>query len=164
MTGPPREARVILGLALISLALPIAAAPATVNKVELAHCAAIAASDERLACYDALAGRGPTQVQPAPAEAKSHAAPADTKSFGLTKPAPQVTPAGPELIKARVVKVTASQFGAVNVLLDNGQTWALNEPNEQLAAGDAVTIKRAALGSFLMSTPAKKSYRVRRMQ
>ena len=94
----------------------------------------------------------------------SQAAPIDAKSFGLTKPAPQVTPSGPELIKARVVKVNTSQFGGVEVLLDNGQTWALNEPNEQLGTGDSVTIKRAALGSFLMTTPAKKSFRVRRLQ
>ena len=63
-----------------------------------------------------------------------------------------------------MVKVNTSQFGGVEVLLDNGQTWALNEPNEQLGTGDAVTIKRAALGSFLMTTPAKKSFRVRRLQ
>jgi len=31
-------------------------------------------------------------------------------------------------------------------------------------AGDTVTIRRGALGSFLMTTPARHSYRVQRLQ
>ena len=94
---------------------------------------------------------------------KSQAAPADAQAFGLTKPV-QAKPAGPERIEARVVKVAASQFGAASVELDNGQTWALDESNGQIAAGDAVAIKRASLGSYLMTTSAKRSFRVRRLQ
>ena len=50
------------------------------------------------------------------------------------------------------------------VSLDNGQIWAVNELGAALRAGDAVTIKRGALGSFLMKTPARRSYHARRIQ
>ena len=80
----------IMCLALLSLALPVAVASPTVSKAELARCTGIDAADERLACYDALAGRRPSHAQPPPPAATSQAAPVDAKSFGLTKPVPQV--------------------------------------------------------------------------
>jgi hypothetical protein len=50
------------------------------------------------------------------------------------------------------------------VVLDSGQTWTVMDNDGRLAAGDAVTIKRAALGSFLMLTPSNHRYRVRRVK
>jgi hypothetical protein len=165
MNGARHGAREFVAFGFLGLALPVAAALPSVSKAELARCAGIDTADERLACYDALAGRIPPRAPVAPADAqRPPAAPADTKRFGLTKPVPQATPSGPQLIQAQVVKLTESQFGTPDVILDNGQTWELSEPGAQLKAGDVVTIKRAALGSFLMMTPAKKSYRVRRLQ
>jgi hypothetical protein len=160
MNGRCQAARVVRFMGFVGLALPVAfAAPATVSTADLARCAGMAAADARLACYDALAGRAPT-----PPQARQQATPAGASTFGLTKPLPQAAPAGPELIKALVAKVTESRFGNVNVLLDNGQTWIVDAPDAQLKPGDSVTIKRAALGSFLMMTPARRSYRVRRME
>jgi hypothetical protein len=157
MNGRCQAARVVRFMGFVGLALPVAlAAPATVSTADLTRCAGIAAADERLACYDALAGAGPSRPQAV--------APADAKAFGLSKPLPRLTPEGPDLIKALVSKVSEDRRGNVYVLLDNGQTWTFNEPDAPLRPGDSVTIKHAALGSFLMTTPARRSYRVQRMQ
>jgi hypothetical protein len=158
-----RAAPVVLFMGIAGLVLPVAvAAAASVSTADLARCAGIAVADARLACYDALAERALTAAAP---QARPPAAPAaDAGTFGLTKPAPRATPAGPELIKALVAKVTANRVGNVDVLLDNGQTWIVVASDPLLKPGDSVTIKRAALGSFLMSAPARRSYRVRRME
>lgn len=70
---------------------------------------------------------------------------------------------GPESIKAVVSQVTEDRRNNVSLVLDNGQTWAFIEPDPRVRPGDTVTIKRAALGSFLMLTPSRRSYRVERL-
>jgi hypothetical protein len=147
----------------------------------LARCAAIAAPDARLACYDTLAGRpadrAPIASAPSPAaapRATASVAPApapaanDSRNFGLTPAQMHVTSAGPTAIQARVAKIIESRLGIghPSVVLDNGQTWTFTETNDdaRLGPGDPVTIKRAALGSFLMTTPSKHTYHVHRTQ
>jgi hypothetical protein len=49
-------------------------------------------------------------------------------------------------------------------VLDNGQTWTFVEQEPRLRPGDPVTIKRASLSSFLMTTPSRHSYRVQRLK
>jgi hypothetical protein len=52
----------------------------------------------------------------------------------------------------------------MTVTLDGGALWELVDDSDPLlAVGDTVTIKRAALGSYLMSTPTKRTHRVRRL-
>ena len=48
--------------------------------------------------------------------------------------------------------------------LDNGQTWTFNDSGATLRSGDAVSIKRGALGSYLLVTADHHSYHVRRVQ
>jgi len=59
-------------------------------------------------------------------------------------------------------------FGHGRVVLDNGQLWVFTdseaEADARLNPGDPVTIKRAALGSFLMKTASNHSYHVHRLQ
>jgi hypothetical protein len=153
--------------------------PATIGGEGLAQCAAIAANDRRLACYDALAGRlgltpahapSPVAGTAAPPAAATTAspvatptAPVDEKLFGLNKPVEPVA-RGPDSLKANVADLAADSLGNVSVLLDNGQTWTFNDAYALLRKGDAVVIKRAALGSFMMTTPSKRTYRVRRIK
>jgi hypothetical protein len=61
-----------------------------------------------------------------------------------------------------VTQVIEDGLGHATLVLDNGQTWTIMDAAARLAVGDLVSIRRAALGSFLMMTPAKHSYRVRR--
>jgi hypothetical protein len=181
MSGHERPPRVILCINSLVLALPAvggAAPPGSAG--DLAHCAAIAAAaerlacydalfcagiatpDERLACYDALAKPKSPQPQAAPAvAARPERSVDDATTFGLVRRAPGSVQ-GPQQINAVVTGVSVDRQGSVLVALDNGQSWTFNDPDARLNAGDAVTIRRAALGSFLMTTPSRHTYRVQR--
>jgi len=190
VSGPRRVASLacIPAMLLVSMS----SRSATVSVGDLARCAAIAGPDLRLACYDALAGRPPDQSAPsvaappavaappsvaaAPAVAPPPAAAApsaaarnDPANFGLT-PAQirPVAPPGPSAVQAHVAQIiqSATGFGHPIVVLDNGQTWIFTEAadDSRLGGGDPVTIKRAALGSFMMSTPSHHTYHVHRLQ
>ncbi len=153
---------------------------ADASSADLARCAAIGGATPRLACYDALAGRvAPAAPAPAAApatpaatggaiapSANSAAAPAasDTQTFGLSKAQQHVVDEGPQAIEAKVTKINEDRQSHISVVLDNGQVWWLSEQDTRLKAGDPVTIKRAALGSFMLYGPSKQSYRVRRAQ
>jgi hypothetical protein len=170
--------RVVLPMAVAGLLPAAGAAPPTVS-AEMTRCAAITAADERLACYDALIcaaiaaaderlacydalAKGKSSVpQAASADARSESADA---SFGAVRRKLPAKPQGPEMIKAVVAKVSMDRLGTVSVSLDNGQAWTFHDPDAVLRSGDAVTIRRAALGSFLMTTPSRHTYRVQRTQ
>jgi hypothetical protein len=173
---------------LILLAASAAAAP---SNEDMARCAVIPAPDSRLACYDALAHRPadkptvaaanrapvpvavPTPAAAAPvapavatvqAPASAAAIAADPKNFGLTAVQQHTADVGPKSIAAQISIVSSDQSGRTLVVLDNGETWTVMDNDGRLSSGDAVTIKRAALGSFLMLTRANHSYRVRRIK
>jgi hypothetical protein len=101
------------------------------------------------------------QAEPTQA-AVSAAASDDPSSFGLERPRP--VPRGPQKIEARVARISADLHGNVSVILDNGQTWSVREPDPRLQSGDTVTIRQAALGSYLLTTATRYSYRVQRLQ
>jgi hypothetical protein len=182
-----------IGAALILMATAAAATAAAPSNDDMARCAVIPAPDSRLACYDALAHRpadkmpsaaakstpapAPTPV-PAPAAVPA-AAPAaaaaqapvsaaaiaaDPKNFGLTPAQQHTADLGPKSITAHISIVSSDQVGRTLVVLDSGETWTVMDNDGRLSSGDAVTIKRAALGSFLMLTPSNHSYRVRRLK
>ena len=199
------------GLLAPSLALlafsPLGCPPATGQTQPaagtLASCAAIPDPMQRLACYDALAGRvapptpgsarapvpaqaaAPAGVAAAPAAAASSppaavppvstasesaaaagapAAPplSPQQAFGLYR---AEHPASTELqsISARVTGIHTSPRGRPVVDLDGGQSWELDGADPLLAPGDLVTIRRASLGSFILTTPTKRLHRAYRL-
>jgi hypothetical protein len=110
-------------------------------------------------------------VGAAPAAAAAAAAPA---AAGATAPAPQSfglydeehpKPAVAPWLEANVVAVGKSVGGRMTVALEGGALWELEgyDSDPLLAAGDAVTITRATLGSYLLHTPSHRTYRVRRL-
>lgn len=139
-------------------------------------CGAIPAAARRLACYDAVAqGKAPESApapevsvarsEPGRSEPASRVDPGSASAgsdFGIVKRKPSVEPSRPEQITAVVAGLTTNQPGTVSVSLDNGQSWTLRDADPRLQTGDTVTIRRAALGSFLMTTPSHRSYRVQR--
>jgi len=161
--------------AIVLLALPAAAAQLDTH--DLLRCHAIAAGEQKLACYEALAlaaqSEATTAAEPsrqlksppsAPTVA-SAANPNTEDNFGLNRR--QIEPRaaeGPAAIKSAVSQMTEDRVHNITVVLDNGQTWAFIEPEPRLRPGDTVTIKRASLGSFLMLTPSRRSYRVERLK
>lgn len=92
------------------------------------------------------------------------AAAADPKNFGLTPAQQHTTDLGPKSIAAQISNVSSDQIGRTLIVLDNGETWTVTDNDGRLSSGDAVTIKKAALGSFLMFTASNHSYRVRRIK
>ena len=151
----------------------------------LAPCIGISSSADRLACYDKLAGRvsapkaAPVAAAPAPAAAAPAAAatsvaaaPAPAaaptaEDFGLSKVQKAASSSSPPEIKSVTAKIAGfghSPNRRTQVTLDNGQVWEYeDDPDSLLTIGDSVTIKRAALGSFILLTPTKHSHRVRRI-
>jgi len=169
----------------------------------LASCVAIPDPMQRLACYDALAGRvappiagsapagapaqpavpagvaaapaaaapsPPAPVPPVPAASASAAAPgapaapplSPQQAFGLYR---AEHPASTELqsISARVTGIHTSPRGRPVVDLEGGQAWELDGADPLLAPGDLVTIRRASLGSFILTTPTKRLHRAYRL-
>ncbi len=168
---------------------PAAIAALAPSPADLARCAAITAPDARLACYDALTGSAghattapaavptPTPAAPtagasAPGATPAPASPAavppaatgDAREFGLSQTQLHPLPVGPSAIEARIATIVNTLYGRNSVVLDNGQTWTYTDSDQdvRLAPGDQVTIQRAAIGSFLMKTPSRHAYHVRR--
>lgn len=185
MTGAVRAA--FLGL-VVSLpgAAAAGAAPASVES-GLSHCAAISQADTRLACYDALAGRAPhdqasvpersaaapvatatAAATPAANTAANAAAPVDpaaaTRNFGLSAAQLHTADQGPQAIEAHIARIIVDQNQHGIVVLDNGQYWKLLEGEMLMDAGEAVTISRAALGSFMLTSASHHSYHVHRIR
>lgn len=172
---------------LAALALVLGATAQAESSAELARCAAIDSASQRLACYDQLAGRASAAVRPdaaparasavatAPTAAAAAAAPASSAPaapaaepaggiFGLSATQRHLQPEGPSEIAATVTSLRGGAAGGTRIVLDNGQVWAVTAADMWLTTGMKVTIRRASLGSFLLITPQKNSYRVTRVE
>jgi hypothetical protein len=141
-----------------------AGTPVAADGARLTHsCAAVDDPAGRLACYDAAFKR------PDPAEEAREV----IEEFGLTEaqlqardPERPSRDKGPERIEAQVVSIRHRSTGERIITLDNGQVWLQTEVTIRgpLANGDAVVIRRAALGSFQLVTPGQVALRVRRIE
>ena len=136
------------------LMIACTAAAADTDPAALAACKAISQPQARLNCYDGLFGVVTT------AAAASEASPA---AFGLPRPAPAPDRAVTR-IQARVRSIDVDGRQAVRVALDDGSVWLVLEPSPRVEAGELVTVENAALASFLLVTPDRHSYRVRRIR
>jgi len=108
------------------------------------------------------ASSGGSTAPAAPTASGAQTPTAETKAFGLSRHEQPF--ASPDSIRAVVTQVSYDRFGNINVSLENGQTWTFNDSDALLRPGSSVTIKHAALGSFLMLTPDRKSHRVTRLR
>lgn len=134
--------------------------------VESHACASVAEDSARLACYDAEFGRPATGAAPARVPvAKAH------EEFGLTEAEkrardPAKAEVQPERITGRVASLGRRPSGELLVTLGDGQVWMQVESgtNLFLKEGDEITIRKAALGSYLLVTPKRVAMRVRRIK
>jgi hypothetical protein len=136
--------------------------PATAAALAPAAVSAPAASPAAAAAPAAALAAPAAAAPQAPVSAATIAA--DPKNFGLTPAQQHTADLGPKSIAAHISIVSSDQLGRTLVVLDSGETWTVMDNDGRLSSGDAVTIKRAALGSFLMMTPSNHSYRVRRIK
>jgi hypothetical protein len=157
----------------------------------LQRCTAIAADQERLACFDALSESLltlPQETSEAPVAAdrteavavmpdgrendspKSNAdAPTpgrrnSSTTFGLEQQV--IAESGPDTITASVVSVSRSRLGTWTVEFDNGQVWQqVGTDNFSIRAGETYRIERASRNSFLMKREGyNRGIRVSRVQ
>lgn len=167
-------------LPILVASLPLAAQAVVTPVEDIAHCATISADADRLACYDTLARRlasnpppkaplaaSAPQAAQAPVARSAPAAPAaqTAETFGLTPAQQHIEYSGPTSIQAHITKLTPDvATGSAMAILDNAQSWKIANDDGALRVGDLVTIKRAALGSFMLWSPSNHSYHARRLR
>jgi len=155
-----------LSLALIILTTATATAADSPNTVpaEILTCASIGRNSERLACFD--------RAIAVLAAGKNASGPAATpeSSFGLLSseraPAPKTNAGGADIqsVSSKLANFGRADDGSLVFILENGQRWKqISGADPLLKKGDAVTINRAALGSFQMVMPSGRSAKVRRI-
>jgi hypothetical protein len=98
----------------------------------------------------------PTAVMPAGRSASA---------FGLYNAEHPRAPEPPQAktLSAKVVAIGGSSNGHPTVTLEGNQLWELDGTDPMLAIGQTVSISRAALRSFLLTTSSGRSYRARRL-
>ncbi len=129
---------------------------------EIAKCAAITESAERLTCYDAAAPRVKNALTPPAPQAQEKSL---LEWFGLSRPAkpaqkpeqfgkPAPEPEGLNEITATVVEFAKTARGKAIFILDNGQIWrqldadSTELPYPPAGAKMKVTIETGWLGSY----------------
>ena len=132
-------------LARAAASVILLAAPAVPHAAGPHPCATVSDDAQRLACYDRTFGT-PADPKPLPEPARAAEEP-------------------PEKFTAVVSKIEWRN-GVFVVTLDNGQVWVQSERDSRIRieAADAVTIRRASLGSHLLSGKQGIAARVRRMR
>ena len=127
----------------------------------LTACSTVKEPADRLACFDKLAAGAARPV----AAAAPVRAPESPEDFGLSAIQKAPKEAQTQAITGEIVGMGHAANGRVRLTLDNGQSWELEDAADSLlAVGNSVTIRRASLGSFLMTTPMKVTHRVRRVK
>jgi hypothetical protein len=156
------------------------AAPTSIPMSVLKQCAEINEPAKRLACYDQVAERPPaagavlqknsqaakdSPAAPAPTAAAASAATTPPKeSFGLYTAEHPAAPKVEALITGKVISIGISSSGRSTVTLEGDQVWELDSADPVLKNGDAVTVKRGTLGSFILTTPAGRLHRAHRIR
>jgi hypothetical protein len=133
----------LLLLATVLLADPVPPA--------LRTCSNVKKNSERLACYDRA-------IESLSSDTSAEAL------FGAS--APKVERDELTSVSARVQALRRHASGALIIDLDTGQQWRQTGGSSSplLEVGHEVTITRAALNSFRMSTPSGRALKVKRVQ
>jgi hypothetical protein len=150
----------------VALLLLVAAAAAA-DKPDLAAslraCSAESDAAKRLACFDAAAAALPAAPTPKTLEQRFgyRGEVAKDELQREREAEPRV-----EEIRSRVTAVNHRPMTPMIVTLANGQVWAQRAVDSRfdVAVGEEVTVKAAALGSFLLVSPRGGSTRVSRVK
>ena len=164
----------------------LAALPAQAQQSDTARlnailaCGMVEKKAERLSCYDSLVrGTSGKLSKARKHEAELGVAPSadpgivvtasPEKSFGsedLPRTVKERTQHEIKQVIARATAATNDGIGHWTITLDNGTIWKMSEtvPNfEPPHVGDAIRIRRASLGSFLMDVNFQTAVRVTRV-
>jgi hypothetical protein len=175
---------------LLLLAAALLAAPGAAQSLKpFIDCSAKADDAERLACYDAAAAATSAEARAiaqrrereraaaaearaaleakAAAEAEARARQAQAERFGSEGFRIGGSDDRINALSAKVQEALSDGFGRAVLLLDNGQMWRQTEGFSlpPLRGGDAVEIRRGAVGGYLLTVPRiKRTIPVRRMR
>lgn len=150
--------------------------PAVLDQVYA--CSSIAEETARLACYDGAVGRLREAQSSGNLVAvdRQQAETVEREAFGFSLPSlPRIfgnrgnSVAAPEIAEMalEIDRVSRRGDGSATFYMTNGQVWSLvgDENPRNVRPGGQVTVRRATLGSFLMSVEAGgPALRVRRVQ
>jgi hypothetical protein len=150
-----------------------AAAPTPAPLAAIYACASETDDAARLNCYDAAVGRMRDAQSSGDVVAidRQQATTLERQSFGFPLaslsallPRRNGERDGIQSIEAQVERVVALADGRHTFILSNGQHWTQIEPRDtrNVRAGDTIEIRRAALGSFMLSPGRGAAHRVRR--
>ena len=171
------------GLMIAALAVsaaPLAAAPAPADQQrakelqQLIDCKKIADPTQRLACYDQAAG----VLDQAEAKGdivvvnREQARKVRRQAFGFTLPSMSLFSRGekPEEIATAEGKIASARrlvTGRWEVKLEDGATWVQIDSSEiplDPKPGQAVKIRRASLGSYMMTVGNQREVKVHRIE
>ncbi len=174
---------------LVARTFALLAIPLVASAAESTHrCAEQANDAQRLACYDAAFGKPRValadSVAPAPVPApavRSPAVAATTAPSVAVVPPPVVvaapipktgsSDAGKQAVPksgavSRIASLRRMRDGRYEATLENGEVWGQLEPDPrvEMRVGDAVTLRPASLGSFMLVTASGLPTRVKRVK
>lgn len=117
-------------------------------------CSSIVDDASRLACYDRHFGSLRSPLNGAQAGA-------DTGRMADHRPEKKVF-----TFTSKVTALDRRRDGQFVATLENGQAWEQSEINSraEVRVGDSITIRRGALGSYLLTTAAGIGTRVKRLR
>jgi hypothetical protein len=166
MPAPFSSCRAMIAAMILAALLAGAARAAVADEVPsaLLACAGVKKNSERLACYDQtierLSSGAAVGMPERSAEASFGAAATRSREPGHAVEREELTS-----VSARVKALRRDGSGALLIELDNGQQWRQTSGSSSplLEVGHEVTITRAALNSFRMSTPSGRALKVKRV-
>ncbi|MES2683848.1 MAG: hypothetical protein V4650_10045 [Pseudomonadota bacterium] len=141
---------------LIVLSGLLGALPLAVGAQQSHACGQMIEPVERLACYD--------QAFPPARPVVEAAVEKGVRQFGLDAERRPTSDAAPEQITSRIARLQESRNGQRTITLENGQVWQLDGSRGALDEGDAITVRKAALGGHMAVTPAGVRLRASRLQ
>ncbi|MBU1439216.1 MAG: hypothetical protein KKF79_17855 [Gammaproteobacteria bacterium] len=155
--------------AVLILLTPAAFATSVDLKTQLQSCQQIAEEEQRLSCFDQIVSQldlsATTEATSTAAAEKSVVPqPEEMKAkFGLKKPNRE---AQVQEISSLVKSTAFDLRKKLVITLENGQQWRQTDQAQlNIQAGDRCTVKRGALGSFLLGIEGvNKKIRVRRVE
>jgi hypothetical protein len=173
----------LAALALVSLNVGTASArdrgeqsaPPPKEYRDLMSCRGIVDSTTRLTCFDSRASALDTATQSHEVVIADRQAVASARRglFGFTAPVGKLLGFGADdegqlkQIESKVARVSHTGDGAWKLFLEDGSTWEQNDTRGFVLSprvGNAVVIKRGALGSYFVAVESQRAVKMRRVQ